>query len=1020
MEASQIEEKLHSLPFLSAVEPADINRLAETAEPLTCRLGQPVYHAGDASQGFFIILTGRIRVVGTRDGREHVVGTLQAGDHFGEDAVLLQRGYEFTTRAAEESSLVRISDTEFRHLLARDPGLDDYFRQYLNEVSIRSFLKLFTLLAPLSAREIKSLLQQLEARAYDEGDYVFRQGDEGDAFYIVRSGRVAALAERDGRAVTLHEIGPGGFFGELALMSGNPRQASIRCLEATQLFRLGRAEFEALVSHESQIKKSILEVVAHYHTTEALRQLFNTPEERPATPVLTPAPAAVVAAEDVPQPSKRFGRYPYVRQHDASDCGAASLCMVLRCYGTAVGLSRLRDLANVSRDGASMASLAHAADALGFQARGLQSLNVEALRKLTLPAIAHWEGNHYVVVYEVRTRDVLVADPALGVRRIDTDEFQKHWTGRALELHPTPRLEKVEEQVPAFSRFLPLLGPHRWVLLEILLATLLLDVLGLAGPVFTQTVVDKVLVQHRPSLLPVVTVGMVIVLLAQTGVSAIRQYLLNHASNRIDLTMLVMFYRHLMGLPVDYFHKRKIGDFISRFGEAGRIRELITGTAITTLLDSLMVLVYFGLMLYYNAKLSMVVVAVVPLYALVTGAFTPHLKRQNRDILARHEESQSYLVESISGIDTVKTLAVERGVRWKWETLYIRTIKAAFKGRMLRMNLESLSGLLNRGAAILILYVGATLVLKGELTVGQLMAFNLLMASILAPVSRLISLWDQFQETLVSVERLNEVFDSELEEPHLGTPRLSLPRLQGHLKLENVSFRYGNADKNILENVSLEVFPGQTVAIVGRSGSGKTTLAKLMMGLHRPTSGTVSIDGHDLRAVDLGSFRRQLGVVMQDSFLFSGTILENVALGDPEPDFGRVVQAATLANAQDFIAAMPMGYGTVVGERGMSLSGGQRQRIAIARALYQDPRIIVMDEATSSLDLESERAIQTNLKKYLADRTAVVIAHRLSTVQEADLIVVIDEGLIVEKGKHASLMEAKGLYYYLQSQQLHL
>jgi ATP-binding cassette subfamily B protein len=514
---------------------------------------------------------------------------------------------------------------------------------------------------------------------------------------------------------------------------------------------------------------------------------------------------------------------------------------------------------------------------------------------------------------------------------------------------------------------------------------------------------------------------MVLVTLFTTLVSAVRQYLLQHTSIKIDVTLIIIFYRHLLKLPIDYFEKRKIGDFVSRFAEAEKVRELLTGTAITTLLDSVMVIVYLALMFYYNAKLALVLVIYVPCFALLTFGFTPYLNRKSRDMFARHADSESMLVESISGIHTIKTLGVERGMRWRWEELKLKAVNVGLQMMMASVAIESMISVLYRASSMVVLYLGAWQVMEGALTVGELMAFNTLMFSVITPIGRLMGLWQQGQEARLAVERLNDVLDSEIEQSRARSSLLQLPTLGGHVKLENVSYRFGTrTDANVLTGIDLELFPGQTVAIVGRSGSGKTTLAKLLMGMYKPTEGRILVDGIDLQSIELASYRRQLGVVAQDSFLFSGTMRENIALGDPEPDFNAVVQAATLANAHDFICGMPLGYDTVVGERGANLSGGQRQRISIARALYRNPRLLILDEATSALDVESEAAIQKHLKKVLADRTAVVIAHRLSTVMDADLIVVLDRGVIVETGNHKTLLEKQGLYYYLTSQQLKL
>ncbi|MEW6279845.1 MAG: peptidase domain-containing ABC transporter [Candidatus Eremiobacterota bacterium] len=1023
MEQEQIVDRFRKSPVFSVVEPEDLRRLADQGELVAYTLGETIVAGDSPPDAFYLLLSGRARVLATRDGREYVVSTLKAPAHFGEDALVSDCPYRFTVRAAADTTALRIPATAFWDLLRRNPDLGAYLKRYVEEVSIQAFLKLFTLMTTLSARQIQAFLGRLEESSYGPGDYVFREGDPGNAFYIVRKGAVEIVRERDGQTVRLRELREGAFFGELALLYGGERTASVRCLGPTEVFRLDRADFDRLVEEAPEVKEQILEAISHYYLEEGLRKKWGLREDIPAPPpqvtALPPEQPGHPPEGEQPVPPRRwFGRYPFRMQHDESDCGAACLAMVLRYWGRRVSISRLRDLANVSREGASLLSVAEAAEELGFSARGMR-LDYPSLSRAPLPAIVHWQGNHYVVVYRAGPDRVLVADPGIGLRKLTVEAFRQGWTGYTLILTPTPALTTVQDQVPSLRRFLPLLQPFRWVLLEIFLATLVLNLLGLAAPIFTQTIIDRVIVHHTPGLLHVMALGMLIVLVFQVLVTAARHFLMFHTSNRLDLTLLIVLYRHMLGLPVDYFEKRKIGDFVTRFNETFKIRQMLTGTAITTVLDSLMVVVYLALMLYYNVQLTLVVLASVPPLALLTWSFTPWLKRINREIFSSLSDASSYLIESINGVHTVKSLAMERGVRWKWEELYVRCLNAALRGQVARAGVDAVSTLLNQGTTLLMLYYGAQLVVRGQLTVGQLMAFNVLLGSVIGPISRLIGLWDDVQETMIAVERLNDVLDSKLERS-AGEP-VRLPELRGRIKLENVSFRYGTReDRNVLSNVSLEIYPGQTVALVGRSGSGKTTLAKLLMGMYPATQGRILVDGHDLRSVDLGAYRRQLGVVMQDAFLFSGTLRDNIALGDPDPDPDRVVSAAVLANAQDFIGALPLGYDTVVGERGMSLSGGQRQRITIARALYPNPRVLILDEATSNLDVESERAIQANLARVLADRTAVVIAHRLSTVQNADLIVVLDQGVVVESGTHRALMEQKGLYYYLNGQQLQL
>ena len=705
-------------------------------------------------------------------------------------------------------------------------------------------------------------------------------------------------------------------------------------------------------------------------------------------------------------------------QLSETDCGAACLAMILRYYRKHVSINRLRDLANVSREGASLYSISEAAEFLGFHARGIRS-SYEHLNKVELPAIAHWEGFHYIVLYEVRPDRVVIADPAMGLRRLTREEFSNGWTGHLLLLQPTPRLENVEQSKTTFGRFLPLLKPYRKFLLEIFLASLVLQLFGLASPIFTQVIVDKVLVHKNVPMLNLLLVGMLVVAIFQTATVALRQYLLVHTTRRLDMQMVVEFYRHVLSLPLRYFEERKVGDILKRFNENARIREFLTGRSLGVVLDCLMIIVYLGLMFFYNAQLTMVALAFLPGYAVLTLVATPILKRQNREAFTRSADADSHMVESITGVGTVKATATERRIRWKFEGLMVKALNVQFRNALTGSMVSSLGNILQTLNTVLLFWYGAHLVIVGQLSVGQLVAFNVLVGSVTRPILGLVDLWREFQEITVSFERLNDVFDAKPEEDATRSSFIHVPPVRGHIRFEQVTFRYPTrGDRNALENINLEIYAGQTIALVGRSGAGKSTFANLLLRLHEPNAGRVFIDGYDLRQISISSLRSQIGVVPQEAFLFSGTIRENIAFGDPDARLQEVVGAAMLAGAHEFISELPLGYETKIGERGQSLSGGQKQRIAIARALFKKPRILIFDEATSALDTESERAIQQNLDNILKDRTTIIIAHRLSTVRHANLIVVMDRGTILETGTHYSLMEQRGLYYYLNSQQL--
>ncbi|HEY6121404.1 MAG TPA: peptidase domain-containing ABC transporter, partial [Pyrinomonadaceae bacterium] len=714
----------------------------------------------------------------------------------------------------------------------------------------------------------------------------------------------------------------------------------------------------------------------------------------------------------------RGRRYPALLQLSETDCGAACLSMILRYFGKHVSINRLRDLANVSREGSSLYSLSEAAEALGFHTRGIKA-SYEHLEKVELPAIAHWEGFHYVVLYEVKPDRVVIADPAIGLRKLKREEFEKGWTGYLLLLDPTPKLEQVEESKTSFGRFLPLLRPYRPLLFEIFLASLVLQLFGLATPIFTQVIVDQVLVHKSISMLNVLLVGMLLIAVFQTATTALRYYLLVHTTRRIDMQMVVEFYRHVLSLPMRFFEERKVGDILKRFNENARIRDFLTGRALSVTLDCLMIFVYLGLMFYYSVKLTALALVFIPGYVILTVVATPIFKRQYREAFEKAAEADSQMVESVTGVGTVKAAAAERSIRWKLEGLIVKSLNVQFRSALTGMTTISVGNLLQTLNTIFLFWYGARLVINSELSVGQLVAFNLLVGSVTRPILSVVDLWREVQEINIAFERLNDVFDAKPEEDPTAHGLIKMPRIRGHIRFDNVTFRYPTRpDQNALQNLSLEILPGQTVALVGRSGAGKTTFANMLLRLHQPNEGRIYIDGHDLRQVSINSLREQIGVVPQDVFLFSGTIRENIAFGDADAPLEQVVGAAMLAGAHEFVSELPLGYETKIGERGQSLSGGQKQRIAIARALFKKPRILVFDEATSALDTESERAIQQNLDQILKDRTTLIIAHRLSTVRNADVIVVMDRGTIREIGSHYRLMEEKGIYYYLNSQQL--
>ncbi len=547
----------------------------------------------------------------------------------------------------------------------------------------------------------------------------------------------------------------------------------------------------------------------------------------------------------------------------------------------------------------------------------------------------------------------------------------------------------------------------------------MIQVLGLVTPIFTQILLDRVVVQRSTSTLIAIGSGLIVFSLFGVAMSSLRRYLLYHTANKIDLSLIVGFISHTLRLPLSYFETRYVGDITSRISENRKIRDFITGEAISTMLDVLSVFVYISLMLWYSWQLSLMALAVIPVFVINAVIFTPFLLKLSRESFAAKTSEQSYIIQAIKGIGTVKSMGVERNVRWRWEDLINESVRINFSGKMLLERLTVSTGVIQTLISQFTLLLGVWLVIQEQLTIGQLVAFNMLVGNVVSPFKRLIGLWNQFQEILVAVERLDDVINSPLEEDLANESLISLPPIKGHVRFEEVSFRYNlENETNTLTNLSFEIKPGQTVALVGRSGSGKTSISKLLLGLYTPTKGKIFIDGQNLNNVSLHSLRQQTGIVDQDTFLFGGTIKENLTVAHPQATMVELEEACQLAGATEFIEEMPLKYETQIGEGGGLLSGGQRQRLAIARALLNNPRLLILDEATSNLDAESEQIIQSNLDTILKNQTTLVIAHRLSTVRNADLILVLDRGLLVESGTHKALMAKRGQYYYLNQQQI--
>jgi subfamily B ATP-binding cassette protein HlyB/CyaB len=560
-----------------------------------------------------------------------------------------------------------------------------------------------------------------------------------------------------------------------------------------------------------------------------------------------------------------------------------------------------------------------------------------------------------------------------------------------------------------FTWFIPAIVKYRKLLGEVLLVSFGLQLFGLITPLFFQVVMDKVLVHRGFSTLDVIAVGLLVVSLFESVLSGLRSYVFAHTTSRIDVELGARLFRHLLALPLAYFQARRVGDSVARVRELENIRSFLTGNTLTLILDVFFSVVFIAVMLFYSGWLTLIVLVSLPLYVLTSVAITPLLRARLNEKFNRGAENQSFLVETVSAIDTVKSMAVEPQMTRRWDNQMAAYIAAGFRTASLGTIAREAVGLIGKLVTVATLWLGARLVIGGDLSVGQLIAFNMLAGRVAQPIMRLAQLWTDFQQTGISVQRLGDILNTRTEVANSN--RSALPALKGHIEFDQVSFRYRPDGSEVLRDISLTIQPGESIGIVGRSGSGKSTLTRLTQRLYVPERGRVLVDGMDLALADPSSLRRQIGVVLQDNILFNRSIRENIALADPGVPLDAVIHAAKLAGAHEFILELPEGYDTMVGEHGASLSGGQRQRVAIARALITNPRILIFDEATSALDYESERIIQNNMQAICQGRTVIIIAHRLSAVRHTHRIVVLDRGQIVEQGTHAELATHQAGHY---------
>ncbi|MBW4658757.1 MAG: peptidase domain-containing ABC transporter [Drouetiella hepatica Uher 2000/2452] len=981
-----VQEFLASIAPFNELDSSALTQLTEQFQLLRYRMGQAVVVRDKMPAQVSILYEGQVRLLAydPRTQKPVTLSLQQPGAILG--WVGLMRGVPCETAiASQETICLTLEAADFLALLEREPKLAAAFRNQAPLIEIFDLLGAELHRQAIGDVDLKEVSLQAESQAVvcnlPPGQTPISQL-ERDRVWLVSGGEISGYP-----AGSRIEPGTAGLTSLEVLGDKSARVIGFP----------GFVEEEVSSSHEN----FSTETVPH---TEA-----DIPFAPDRPPALDPAILA--------RPTGSTKNYPFIRGKGQLE--EAMACLQMLCQHLNMPFRRdviKRVLVNqVERNGSISLELCGAvSEMMGLHAQ-LVTVPSSAVGRLEAPAIVQWQGS-FALLYEITEREMVIAVPELGLVRRKPADFVETWgeQGEVLLLKST---RQTPQKRFGLDWFLPSIKRHRRVLIEVFVASFFVQLFNLANPLMIQVIIDKVIIQKSADTLHVLGILLLVLAVFEAILSSLRTYLFVDTTNRIDMTLGSEIIDHLLRLPLRYYERRPVGELATRINELENIRSFLTGTALTVVLDAIFSVIYIVVMFIYSWLLSLVSLVTIPFFVLLAMVASPIIRDQLRVKAERNAETQSYLVEVVSGIQTVKAQNMELRARWQWQQRYARYVSAGFKTVLTSTTAGSASNFLNQLSGLLVLWVGAYLVLENQLTLGQLIAFRIIAGYVTSPLLRLAQLWQNFQEVGLSIERLSDIVDSAPEADELDRQNIPMPTIEGLVRYDDVSFRFGTSGPLQLSSVSLEFPAGAFVGIVGQSGSGKSTMMKLLPRLYDLESGRILIDGYDIGKVELYSLRRQIGIVPQDPLLFEGTVQENISITCPDASPEEIIRAAKIAVAHEFIMTLPNGYNTRVGERGASLSGGQRQRVALARTVLQNPRMLILDEATSALDYDTERRVCLNLAEAFDDRTVFFITHRLTTIRNADIILLMDKGSPVEQGTHEELMALRGRYYCLYHQQ---
>ena len=1013
---------LERLPFLSRLEPSLKELVVGLFQPRSFAFGETIVAQGDIPDGMYVLASGSARALVVHDGKEVTLARLQPGDWFGETALLDRTTRTATVRASERVSALWLDRVVFDALLELHPEVRGAFGNQARVEMLHRFLRTHAAFEDLSLEAASAMYPKFRPLEVAPETVLVREGEPGGTMYLVEHGRLEATTGAGDTQKTIGFIRTGDIFGERSLVTGEPCVATVRAVTEARLLALDREAFQDLAGRFPAFARRVNEQAAGRNYLEEARVPLDFAKEiLPGG--ISETPSAGVPEPEMPAPTtqtkrrnRRPRRFPVVRQVDEADCGVACLAMIAEWHGIEVPLSWLREIAGTGQSGTTLRALAATGRRIGLDVEPVKVSRDQL--ELQLPAILHWDAEHWVVLVQVDERHAEIADPGVGLQRIDRGELDRHWDGYAARVTPTGTTPEVPAGAPHLQWLLPFLLKHRRVLIGAVVLALVAAACEVALPLVVEHVVNAVIAHKATSTIEILGLAMLALAVGGTVAVLFQRLVLVAASARFDTDTLDFVTTRLLGLPMSYFATRRIGDIERRLSGVRQIRRLVVEQGVEAISAATQIVVGMAIMFVISPLLALLFLVAAPVYAVAMRYASTRLRPLYAGVEHSFGRYASDQIDLLKGIETVKSTGTEAALRHRLQRAF-----ADLTGR----TVDSYRTIAAYGSAVqlisLVLYgafvtLGALEVKWNHLSVGGFVAFTVLVLMVTGPLVTLLNIWDDVQVSAVLLNRIADVLDHEPEQGSDQSELLPVPTLEGRVQLQDVGYHPPEASEPILTGISLDVAPGTTVAIVGRSGSGKSTLLRLLAGLIEPTSGTILFDRTDSRRLRYGDLRRQVGFVLQEPYVFAATIGDNVSLGDDPPDTDAVRWAAEVADLAELIERLPLGYDTPVGDRGLPLSGGQAQRLAIARALYRKPPVLLFDEATSALDTESESIVKRNIDRLLEGRTAFVVAHRLSTIRDADLIVVLERGRLVEQGSHDELLARKGVYFYLYTQQL--